>query len=171
MLCFICSTDIIIKKGNLVKMYEVITKVSFEAAHRLYSVNTFSSECRDNIHGHSYVATIAVDRSELNEAGMVIDFKKLKTVIKNKIENTYDHSCILNERDPLVEPMKKQCKKLIVTDENPTAEWMCNKFFEELLFELVKIDENLNIRYVSVQETENNIATYINETAQRRTIE
>lgn len=46
-------------------MYTVQTQTSFEAAHRLYNVDTYSEECRNNIHGHSYKVTIVVGRANL----------------------------------------------------------------------------------------------------------
>ena len=63
-------------------MYKLQTQIEFEAAHRLYDVDTYSEECRNNIHGHSYKVTFIIGRDELNSAGMVIDFKLLKKVLK-----------------------------------------------------------------------------------------
>ena len=110
-------------------MYTVNTKVSFEAAHRLYNVDTYSKECRDNLHGHSYKVEIVVGADSLNSAGMVIDFKLLKTVIREEIESKYDHSCILRKCDPIANTVKDNCKKVILVDESPTAEWMAKEFF------------------------------------------
>lgn len=139
-------------------MNTVETIVSFEAAHRLYDVDTYSTECRDNIHGHSYKVKVVVGSENLNSAGMVVDFKKLKVVVKERIEDVYDHSCILRSTDPLVPAIRKECKKVIVVDESPTAEWMAKHYFA-LLTEDSRLD-GIDILSVSVQETENNIATY-----------
>lgn len=139
-------------------MYKVETEVSFEAAHRLYNVNTYSEECRDNVHGHSYKVKVVAGQEELNESGMVQDFKLFKNIVKKEIEDVFDHSCILNALDPLVPAIQKECKKVIVTTENPTAEWMAKFFFDTLqkAFNLHGID----IISVAVEETKNNIATY-----------
>lgn len=110
-------------------MNTVETVVSFEAAHRLYDVATYSEECRDNIHGHSYKVKIVVGREDLNNAGMVIDFKLLKNIIRSEIEQKYDHSCILRKIDPLADPIQSNCKKVFLVDDNPTAEWMAKEFF------------------------------------------
>lgn len=142
--------------------YSLKTQISFEAAHRLYNVNTYSEECRNNIHGHSYKVTVVVKPSEsLNLAGMVIDFKQLKEILRNSIESKYDHSCILHESDPLVSAIVSNCKKVHVVKSNPTAEWMAREFYCQLGDAL----EHAGVRgvYVSrveVQETENNIAIY-----------
>ena len=141
-------------------MYSVQTQISFECAHRLYSVNTYSSECRDNIHGHSYKVTIVIGRNELNDAGMVVDFKLLKKVVKEKIENKYDHACILRNIDPLAEHVLRECKKVVIVDENPTAEWMSKEFYESIANSLKDVDSKLQVVSVAVQETDNNIAMY-----------
>lgn len=141
-------------------MYKIQTQVSFEAAHRLYNVNTYSEECRKNIHGHSYKVTVVVCRPELNDAGMVMDFKKLKKIIKDEIEDVYDHGCVLKYDDPLVEAVSKNCSKLVVSNVSPTAEWMSQQFYKQLFDALKKEDAALAVEYVAVQETEHNIAIY-----------
>ena len=138
----------------------VETACSFEAAHRLYNVDTYSSECRNNVHGHSYKCHIIVTRDELNDASMIIDFKLLKKIVKEVIEDPYDHSCILNAEDPLAEPIFENCEKVHVVDANPTAEWMAKTFYDALKAELCKHDPKLDVVSISVQETENNIARY-----------
>lgn len=141
-------------------MYIAQTQISFECAHRLYHVNTYSSECRDNVHGHSYKVTIKVGRNELNDAGMVMDFKLLKTIIKEVIEDKYDHACVIRKVDPLAEHILRECKKVILVDENPTAEWMAKTFHETISKALAEEDTELQVLSVAVQETENNIAIY-----------
>lgn len=141
-------------------MNTVQTTISFEAAHRLYDVATYSKECRDNIHGHSYKVTFVVGREEFNNAGMVVDFKLLKTIIRQQIEDVYDHSCILKKTDPLAEPISANCDKVILVDDNPTAEWMAKEYFNVIQPILSRHDDHLKVVSVSVQETENNIATY-----------
>ena len=144
-------------------MYTVKTQISFEAAHRLYDVDTYSEECRENLHGHSYKVNVEVGCRELNSAGMVIDFKLLKKLLK-AIEDKVDHSCILKQDDPLCEPIKANCKKVHIVQENPTAEWMAKTFFEQITFAL-RASHILSpqIIKVEVQETENNIACYTGE--------
>lgn len=144
-------------------MYTVKTKISFEAAHRLYNVDTYSSECRDNLHGHSYKVGIVVGSEKLNSAGMVIDFKLLKQIIRTEIESKYDHACILRKCDPIADTIYNNCRKVILVDESPTAEWMAKEFYETLNSTIHNFDKNLKIVSVGVQETENNIAYYTGE--------
>jgi 6-pyruvoyl-tetrahydropterin synthase len=92
---------------------------------------------------------------------MVCDFKKIKEIINSTIESKYDHSCFLHKEDPLVEPIVANCKKVFVCEENPTAEYMARRFYNELIQSLK--DNNLNtikVSRVSVWETEHNMATY-----------
>lgn len=144
-------------------MYAVKTKVSFEAAHRLYNVDTYSSECRDNLHGHSYKVEVLVGVNDLNNAGMVIDFKLLKKIIKDLIEDKYDHSCILRNNDPIAKVVKENCKKVIIVDNSPTAEWMAKEFYEMIQSRINTFSSDLHVISVGVQETENNIGYYLPE--------
>lgn len=144
-------------------MYAVKTKVSFEAAHRLYNVDTYSSECRDNLHGHSYKVEVLVGVNDLNAAGMVIDFKLLKKIIKDVIEDKYDHSCILRNSDPIAKVIQENCKKVILVDDSPTAEWMAKEFYDVIQAKIRIYSFDANVISVAVQETENNIAYYLPE--------
>lgn len=141
-------------------MHKLETQIEFEAAHRLYDTATYSEECRNNIHGHSYKVTFVVG-GELNEAGMVIDFKLLKKIIREKIEQPYDHCCILRASDPLCNDMLKECKKVHIVAENPTAEWMSKVYFD-MVNQALKENGITNCRVLEchVQETEHNIAIY-----------
>lgn len=141
-------------------MYEVKTTINFEAAHRLYDVATYSEECRKNLHGHSYKVTVYIAREKLNDASMVIDFKLLKKILKEVIEDKYDHSCILRSIDPVAEHVKANCDKVRIVEENPTAEWMAMQFYYDILEALNQEDNQLLVNRVEVQETEKNIACY-----------
>lgn len=141
-------------------MHKIQSTISFETAHRLFDVATYSEECRDNVHGHSYYVTVQVGRSELNESGMVMDFKLFKKILKSMIEDVYDHACILKLDDPLVKAMRENCRKVIVVTSNPTAEWMSLHFASLIQCQLDLIDDQLRVVSVAVQETERNIAIF-----------
>ena len=138
---------------------EVESFVTFEAAHRLYNVNTYTKACMKNIHGHSYLVTCSVSRKTMNSAGMVVDFKLLKEILKDKIEDVYDHSCILKSDDPLATPIKENCEKVHIVNENPTAEWMAATFFDVVEKALQERDPELFVVSLSVRETDKYIAT------------
>ena len=139
---------------------EVETFVTFEAAHRLYNVNTYTKACMKNIHGHSYGTRVVVSRKDMNSAGMVVDFKLLKEVVNREIVDKYDHSCILKSDDPLAQPVREHCENVHIVDENPTAEWMAATFFDVIEKALQEKDPELIVMSVSVRETDKNIATY-----------
>lgn len=141
-------------------MYKLKTQVDFECAHRLYNVDTYSEECRDNIHGHSYKVIVVISRDELNEAGMVIDFKLLKKTLNETIVNKYDHACILRSNDPLSSIVFDNCKKVVLVEDSPTAEWMARTYFKSIQKALNEIDDHIKVVSVAVQETEHNIAIY-----------
>lgn len=79
-------------------MYYVKKRLEISAAHRLQL--PYRSKCT-SLHGHNWVITVECKSKELNESGMVVDFTKIKELIKD----TLDHA-VLNE----------------VFDFNPTAE-------------------------------------------------
>lgn len=141
-------------------MFQLKTTISYEYAHRLYDVATYTEECKNNVHGHSGYLTVYITRPELNAAGMVMDFKQLKEILKTEIESKYDHSCILKSNDPITPVIRSNCKKVHVVDENPTAEWMAYRFFTDIDVAIKKVDPEVSVLRVEVQETDKNIAIY-----------
>ncbi|MBD3184840.1 6-carboxytetrahydropterin synthase QueD [Candidatus Poribacteria bacterium] len=94
-------------------MYEVTIETHFSSAHRLRHYN---GEC-ERLHGHNWVVKVSVASEELNDLGMVIDFKDLKKETK-ELMNRFDHQ-FLNEVPPFDEI-------------NPTTENMAKLIFDEL---------------------------------------
>ena len=94
-------------------MYEIEVKVAFEAAHL---IRGYAGKCA-RLHGHNWEVTAIVRGAELDELGMLIDFKILKSELK-KVLDEFDHR-FLNELEPFI-------------TENPTAENLARKVFERL---------------------------------------
>lgn len=108
-------------------MYTVRKKFMFEMAHRL--MTSYTKECQ-NIHGHSYVLELFLSSIELNEDGMVIDFKEVKDKVKIYVDE-FDHSLVLNSADKKwVDFVKEQNCKLKVVNYNPTAENIAKDFYD-----------------------------------------
>ncbi len=84
-------------------MFELEVKCTFDAAHR---VEGYPGKC-DRLHGHTWTIAAKVQGKELDELGMLVDFKLLNQTLKD-VAATLDHRC-LNEL-PMFE------------DVNPTAE-------------------------------------------------
>jgi len=77
----------------------VIRKAHFNAAHRL-SVGDWSDEKNEaffgkcwspNFHGHNYDLEVKVTGEVNPVTGMVIDLKDLKDIIKEHVEDRFDH--------------------------------------------------------------------------------
>lgn len=79
-------------------MYYVSKRMEIAGSHKL--TLSYDSPCQ-NLHGHNWIITVYCKAEQLNEDGMIIDFKK----IKERIHKVLDHQN-LNE----------------VLDFNPTAE-------------------------------------------------
>ena len=78
------------------RMYTLKTNASFDSAHFLAG---YEGKC-SNIHGHHWTVEIEVGSNSLemggNNRGMIVDFSKLKTDLKN-IADALDH-CLIVER-------------------------------------------------------------------------
>ncbi len=113
-------------------MYYISKRMEIAGAHNLNL--PYESKCK-NIHGHNWIVTVYCKSPELTEYGMIIDFKKIKAAIHEKLDHKY-----IND----------------VIDFNPTAEnmskWICDE-----------VSKECEVGYcykVTVQESEGNIATY-----------
>ncbi|MEQ8237287.1 MAG: 6-carboxytetrahydropterin synthase QueD, partial [Syntrophomonadaceae bacterium] len=95
------------------QMFEVTVTQDFAAAHRLYG---YQGQCA-NLHGHTWKVQVSVRSQELNQEGMVVDFKTLKAVLGTILER-YDHS-LINEIAPF-------------DVESPTAENIAREIFADM---------------------------------------
>jgi 6-pyruvoyltetrahydropterin/6-carboxytetrahydropterin synthase len=104
-------------------MYKVRKTLEISAAHHL--ALPYASKC-SNLHGHNWRITIHCRADELNEAGMVVDFARIKQLIEEQL----DHKC-LNDVLPF----------------NPTAEniahWVCGQIPQCYLAEVEESDGNV----------------------------
>lgn len=114
-------------------MYYVSKRMEIAGAH--YLNLPYESKCA-NMHGHNWIVTVYCRSEELTDYGMIVDFKKIKEAVHDKL----DHSFINN----------------LAVDFNPTAEnmakWICDQ--------VNNICEVGECYKVTVQESEGNVATY-----------
>lgn len=78
-------------------MYEITVEHSFAAGHYL---RNYTGKCA-NPHGHNYRVCATLRGAELDKAGLLLDFKDLKAVMKRLIDRL-DHQ-MLNEIEPFTQ--------------------------------------------------------------------
>ena len=77
----------------------VSRKAHFNAAHRLYRKDwsdeknqTIFGKCSNpHFHGHNYALEVGITGEVDPETGYLIDIKKLKTIMKEEVEDYLDH--------------------------------------------------------------------------------
>ena|SRR2546423_1220375 len=123
-------------------MYQVTVEDSFAAGHFL---RNYRGKC-ENPHGHNYKVRITLQGEQLDKAGLLLDFKELKRVMKPVIERL-DHQMI-NEVEPF-------------TTINPSAENLAKYFFDETNRSLSNTtDGRVSVKDVTIYETDTTTATY-----------
>jgi len=120
-------------------MYEVKIEDHFSGAHRL---RNYHGKCED-LHGHNWKVEVLVYSNSLDEGGMVLDFKTLKTSTRQVLE-MLDHK-YLNELPDFLET-------------NPSSENISRYIFDRLK-PLLK-GQNGTLKKITVWESENACASY-----------
>jgi 6-pyruvoyltetrahydropterin/6-carboxytetrahydropterin synthase len=120
-------------------MYEVKIEDHFSGAHRL---RNYHGKC-ENLHGHNWKVEVLVHSNSLDEGGMVLDFKILKTSTRQVLD-MLDHK-YLNELPDFLET-------------NPSSENISRYIFDRLK-PLLK-GHNATLRKITVWESENACASY-----------
>lgn len=126
-------------------MYELILETHFSAAHRL---REYEGQC-ENLHGHNYHVEVVLAGEELNELGMLMDFKHAKGLLEDVMDRL-DHK-YLNE----VEPFDQL---------NPTTENIAQHICESLACPL---PEDIRIGRITCWESEKCAARYIPDQAEK----
>lgn len=141
-------------------------KCSFDSGHRVMNERM---KCF-NIHGHTYICELVFEFNELEEIGYAIDFKEVKRVGCQWIDDILDHGMILNPKDEvLIQTTKQLGGKLWLMSLNgeniycnPSAENISKEIFlaMKVLFEQY---QNLKIYAVNLWETPNCSVTCVQE--------
>ena len=129
----------------------VSRKAHFNAAHRLYRKDwsdekncaVFGMCSNPNFHWHNYELIVSVTGRINKETGYVMDMKILKDIIKEEIEDAFDHKN-LNVEVPEFK------------DLNPTAENIVVITYNKIK---AKLDPILDLEVV-LYETPRNFVTY-----------
>ena len=129
----------------------VSRKAHFNAAHRLFRSDwsmekneLIFGKCNNpNFHGHNYELIVSVTGAIDPETGYVMDVKFLSDIIKEEVEDPFDHKN-LNLDVPEFQ------------DLNPTAENIAVVIYELLR---AKINSTLDLK-IRLYETERNFVEY-----------
>ena len=123
-------------------MYEVTVESGFSSGHYL---RNYIGKC-ENPHGHNYKVRVTLAGASLDEAGLLLDFKLLKHVMRPVIERL-DHF-MLNDLEPF-------------TVINPSAENLAKYFYDETNRELARVsDGRVRVKDCTIWETDATTATY-----------
>ncbi len=123
-------------------MYEVTVEAEFSSGHYL---RNYRGKC-ENPHGHNYKVRVTLRGRELDKAGLLLDFKQLKHVMKPVIEYL-DHQMI-NDLAPF-------------TEINPSAENLARYFFDETNLQLNEMTSGrVSVKDCTIYETSSTTATY-----------
>jgi 6-pyruvoyltetrahydropterin/6-carboxytetrahydropterin synthase len=124
-------------------------RLTFEAGHRLLN---HRGKCSSG-HGHSYKAEITVE-ADLDDQGMVIDFGAIKEYIGHWLDNNWDHTMILYDKDNhFIEAMRKLNLPVYVMPCNPTAENMAQYLLR--ISESILDGTRFTVQKIKLWETEN----------------
>ena len=163
-------------------MFTLSTKIELPIAHRLpgaYSglcvgnvskdeKETFPKDNLGLIHGHNYVVTFKISTDKMNEDFMVMDFKKVKKIIHEEMDQ-YDHSLILKEGDALIDFYKSEYSKrnidinktrLFIWKQAPTAEYMSYYWYQIFKKKFIDVGIDVSKLVIQVEETSHNSVEY-----------
>ncbi|HKR25925.1 MAG TPA: 6-carboxytetrahydropterin synthase QueD [Acidobacteriaceae bacterium] len=123
-------------------MFEVTVERGFSSGHFL---RNYKGKC-ENPHGHNYKVRITLRGEALDHAGLLLDFRDLKQVMRPVIDRL-DHQMI-NDIDPF-------------TTINPSAENLAKYFYEETNRQLAEMTGGrVRVKDCTIYETDTTTATY-----------
>lgn len=112
---------------------EICKQFKIDAAHTV--LGAYTQKCDrtvGGIHGHTYKINVFLKSTELNAAGMVVDFTEIKELLNDFIDS-FDHGLMIyaNDKD-LLDFGRMLTKRYVVLPYNPTAELMALHFFDQI---------------------------------------
>ena len=123
-------------------MYEVTVERGFSSGHYL---RNYKGKC-ENPHGHNYKVLITLCGEALDAAGLLLDFRELKQVMRPVIERL-DHQMI-NDIEPF-------------TEINPSAENLARYFYQETNRQLSQMTGGrVRVKDCTIYETDTTTAKY-----------
>ena len=140
-------------------MYVVRVELTFDAAHRLLG---YAGKCA-SAHGHTFRAEVVVASSALDEMGLAVDFRELKSGLRAWVDAQWDHAFLLNDRDAaLIAALRAvpECKIYLFRGVNPSTEAIAKALFDEACRQFGPV-----VQKVRIWETPSQYAEYLPEPA------
>jgi len=131
-------------------MYSVTKEVRFCYGHRLLG---HSGKCR-HLHGHNARALIRLESRDLDNLGLVVDFKEIGDYVKSWVDAEIDHNMLLFREDPLLPLLHEAGERVFTMEENPSAENIARLIFEHVARGGFPVVE------VTLFETDSAVASY-----------
>lgn len=123
-------------------MFQVSVEETFSAGHALRG---YRGKC-ENVHGHNYRVRITLEGPQLDNIGLLIDFTRVKQILRGVIANL-DHQFI-NDLEPF---------KIV----NPSAENLAKYFYDQISGQLrSELPAGTRVRDVILWETDTSRAQY-----------
>ena len=148
------------------KKQYITRKGNFDSGHRVMNE---SMKCF-NIHGHTYLYELEFEFNEMEDIGYAIDFKEIKRIGCQWIDDILDHGMILNPQDTLlIETTKSYYSKLWLMSLNGEGNY-CNPSVENIAKEIfLAMDvlfhsyKNIGVHKITIYETPNCYTTCLLE--------
>lgn len=124
-------------------MFEVTVEAGFSSGHYL---RNYRGKC-ENPHGHNYKVFVTLIGADLDEAGLLLDFKLLKQVMRPVVDRL-DHQMI-NDLEPFNAEL------------NPSAENLARYFYQETALQLRDMTAGrVRVKDCTLYETDTSFARY-----------
>jgi 6-pyruvoyltetrahydropterin/6-carboxytetrahydropterin synthase len=126
------TQSVVLEKGIKMEKQTISRKFSFDSGHRVMNEK---QKCF-NLHGHTYICTIKLKFDNMREIGYPIDFKEIKRVGVQFVDDFFDHGVIVNPMDEaVIECAMKTGSKMWYMSLNGTGQY-CNPTVENIAKEL-----------------------------------
>jgi len=124
-------------------MFEVTVEAGFSSGHYL---RNYRGKC-ENPHGHNYKVFVTLVGEELDEAGMLLDFKLLKQVMRPTVD--YLDHFMINDLKPFDAEL------------NPSAENLAKYFYDQTSKQLHELTAGrVRVKDCTLYETDTSFARY-----------
>ena len=106
-------------------IYEVKIITDFSAAHNL---RNFRGKC-ENLHGHNWKVEVVLRGRELDDSGVLVDFKEVKDATR-EVLNEVDHHYLndlpfFREHNPSSENIARYLFECLAQRLNNATRWLC----------------------------------------------